>query len=97
MSEKNSGSYAHSKEDLLARLKRIEGQVRGIQRLIEEEKYCVDILNQLNAVKGALNKVGMSILEAHTRGCVSEAIVNEEKETEKIEELMEVIEKFTKK
>lgn len=96
MSE-NSGSYTEQKEDLLARLKRIEGQIRGLQRMIENEKYCVDVLTQVNAVKGALNKVGMSVLESHTRGCVSDAIRAEEEADEKIEELMEVIDKFTKK
>ena len=59
------------KANLLTRLKRIEGQVRGISRMVEEDKYCVDILIQIAAVKAALNKVGLVLLEDHTRGCVS--------------------------
>ena len=62
------------KAKLLARLKRIEGQVRGISRMVEEDKYCVEILIQIAAVKAALNKVGLVLLEDHTRGCVRRAI-----------------------
>lgn len=84
----------HDKKDLGTRLKRIEGQVRGIQRMIEEEKYCVDILTQISAVRGALKKVGFMILDKHTHGCVQKAIKNEEGETV-IDELMAVLTKFT--
>ncbi|GAB6137975.1 metal-sensitive transcriptional regulator [Halanaerobaculum tunisiense] len=65
--------------------------------MIDEDKYCVDILNQIAAVKGALNKVGMSVLEAHTRGCVTDTIVEQDEAEDKIEELMDVIFKFTNK
>ncbi|GAB6138200.1 metal-sensitive transcriptional regulator [Halanaerobaculum tunisiense] len=93
-------SYQDQKEDLIGRLNRVEGQIRGLKRMIDEDKYCVDVLNQIAAVKGALNKVGMSVLEAHTKGCVTDTIVakEEQKETDdKIEELMDVIFKFTNK
>jgi len=83
------------KEDLLVRLRRIEGQVRGIQKMIENDKYCVDILTQINAARGALNKVGLNILDNHIHGCVRDAI-QEEKGEEIIDELMEVLEKFSK-
>lgn len=82
------------KKDLLLRLRRIEGQVRGIQRMIEEDKYCVDILTQVNAIRGALKMVGLKILDRHTHGCVKEAIKNEEGD-KIIDELMEVLMKFT--
>ncbi|OCL25432.1 BCR family protein [Orenia metallireducens] len=88
-------SYSSEKEQLINRLKRIEGQVRGIQRMVDEEKYCVDVLTQIAAVKGALTKVGMTILEKHTHGCVQNAVANEDGD-EVINELMEVIFKFTK-
>lgn len=86
-------SYIHNKEDLLSRLKKIEGQVRGIQRMIEEDRYCVDILTQISAIKQALNKVSMSLLESHTKGCVASAIKHGCGD-EVIEELMKVIFKF---
>ncbi|AGB42015.1 hypothetical protein Halha_2132 [Halobacteroides halobius DSM 5150] len=88
-------SYKSEKINLLNRLSRIEGQVRGLQNMIEDEKYCVDVLTQIAAVKGALNKVGMKILEKHTHGCVKQAVANDQGE-EIINELMEVINKFTK-
>ncbi len=81
--------------NVLERLKRIEGQVKGISRMVEEDKYCIDIINQISAVKGALNKVALIILKNHVESCVSEAIKNEDSE-EKIEELIETIQKFVK-
>lgn len=82
------------KKDLDIRLKRIEGQVRGIQRMVDEDKYCVDILIQINAIRGALKKVGLKILDKHIHGCVQRAIKNEEGDTI-INELMDVLAKFT--
>jgi DNA-binding FrmR family transcriptional regulator len=82
-----------NKEDLFNRLKRIEGQVRGIYKMIEEDKYCVDIIHQIIAVRAALAKVGEAILESHVHGCVKDAIINEGGD-EKIDELMTVIMKF---
>lgn len=82
------------KKDLNMRLKRIEGQVRGIQRMIDEDKYCVDILTQVNAVRGALKKVGLILLDKHTHGCVQRAIKNNEGDA-MINELMDVLTKFT--
>ncbi|MFW6022100.1 MAG: metal-sensitive transcriptional regulator [Halanaerobiaceae bacterium] len=82
------------KKNLDMRLKRIEGQVRGIQRMIDDDKYCVDILTQISAVRGALKKVGIKILDKHTHGCVQRAIKNDEGDAI-INELMEVLTKFT--
>ncbi len=82
------------KKELTTRLRRIEGQVRGLQRMIEEDKYCVDILHQINAVQGGLKKVGLKILDKHVHGCVQRA-VKEEEGDDVINELMEVLEKFT--
>lgn len=89
-------SYGSKKEDLQKRLKRIEGQVRGIQKMIEEDRYCVDLLTQLAAIKSATHQVAMSILESHTRGCVADALANQRDGQEKIDELMEIISQFTK-
>ncbi len=90
------GSYRAHKADLIRRLRRIEGQVRGLQRMIEEEKYCVDVLVQIAAVKAALDKVGLVLLEDHTRGCVADAIKNDRNADHSIRELMDVILRFLK-
>lgn len=89
------GRYQASKEDLLERLRKVEGQVRGIQRMIEEERYCVDVLVQVAAVRAALNQVGLTLMESHTRGCVARAI-QENHGQEAIEELMAVVTRFVK-
>ncbi len=89
-------SYTAKRDDLLKRLKRIEGQVRGIQKMIEENRYCVDILVQLAAIKSATQQVALSILESHTQGCVSDALAHHTDSDQKIDELMEVIRQFTK-
>lgn len=81
------------KKNLIQRLNRIEGQVRGITRMVEEDKYCVDILHQISAVRSALNSVGQILLESHTRGCVARAI-REERGDDAIDELMEVLRKY---
>jgi DNA-binding FrmR family transcriptional regulator len=98
---KNTHNPNHRKDQssrkLLTNLRRIEGQVRGVHKMIEEERYCVDILTQLAAIKAATNKIGLSLLEEHTRGCVRNAIQEQEDEGDShIEELMEVIRAFTK-
>lgn len=69
-----------SKEDLIKRLRRIEGQVKGIQKMVEEEKYCSDILTQVAAVRAALNRVGGIILEKHSLVCIEKAVSSEDKE-----------------
>lgn len=87
------GSYGHHREDLLARLRRIEGQVRGIQRMIESDTYCVDVLTQISAVIAACEKVGLRVLEDHMRGCLTDAIHSNDGEA-KIDELTKVLERF---
>jgi DNA-binding FrmR family transcriptional regulator len=89
--------YHNHKDKLLKNLRRIEGQVRGVHKMIEEDRYCVDILTQLAAIKAATNKIGLTLLEDHTRGCVKKAIQQHPDEGDShIEELMEVIRAFTK-
>lgn len=82
-----------NKTDLLNRLKRVEGQVRGIYRMVEEDKYCVDILSQVAAARAALGKIGLMLLESHTRGCVVGAI-REGSEEGAVTELLDVIKRF---
>lgn len=84
----------NSKE--LPRLKKIAGQVNGIQKMIEEQRYCVDILQQLNAVKSALNSVQAEILETHLNSCVREtlSLKDESDIEEKINELKDIFKKY---
>ena len=79
----------------LRRLKSIEGQVRGIERMVKEEKYCVDIVNQIAAVRSALSSVGSMILKRHIENCVSDAIRSGETGgSQIIEELMTVLSRY---
>ena len=88
--------YAMNKDDLRARLRRIEGQVRGLQRMIDEDQYCIDILTQLNSATAALRAVGMGLLDDHVRHCVAESIEHGDGEA-KIEELMAAVGRFAAK
>lgn len=83
------------KDMLIKRLNRIEGQVKGIQKMVEEERYCIDILTQISAIRSAINKVGSIILENHIKGCVANSI-KEDNSEESIAEIMKTIDKFTK-
>ena len=65
--------YLHRKDDYVRRLRRIEGQARGLQRMVEEEKYCIDILTQISAITKALQSVGLGLLEEHLSHCVVDA------------------------
>jgi CsoR family transcriptional regulator, copper-sensing transcriptional repressor len=83
------------KEKILVRLRRIEGQVRGLQRMVEEEAYCVDILTQIGSVVSASEKVGAILLKDHVEHCVRESIEKGGLEAdEKIEELTTAVERF---
>lgn len=84
-----------NKKQLLNRLKRIEGQIRGIHRMVEEDKYCVDILNQIAAVQSATNKVSLALMEDHSHHCIASAIEKNNGQ-EAIEELMNVVKKMVK-
>ena len=65
--------YSYTKDEFSARLKRIEGQVRGVQRMIDEDTYCIDVLTQISSVTKALQSVGMGLVDEHLRHCVMEA------------------------
>jgi len=85
---------AKDKERLQNRLRRIEGQVRGLQRMVEEEAYCVDILTQISSIVSASEKVALILLEDHVEHCVREAIEDGEKADEKVVELAAAVERF---
>jgi CsoR family transcriptional regulator, copper-sensing transcriptional repressor len=87
--------YATKKEQLHTRLRRIEGQVRGLQRMVDEDQYCIDILTQVNSVVAALRAVGLELLDDHVRHCVAESIERGNGE-EKVEELLAAVARFAK-
>lgn len=66
--------YAKNKSSIQSRLRRIEGQVRGIEKMVDEDRYCIDVLTQVGAVKAALDSVALQLLNDHTEHCVTEAI-----------------------
>ena len=90
--------YAHDKAALVKRLHRIEGQVRGIEGMVEADRYCIDILTQIAAVSTALEAVAFSILDDHVRHCVAGALVSgdEAAAAEKIAELLAAVKRFTR-
>ena len=91
--QEDHGSYSDIKPDLLTRLRKIEGQLRGVQKMVEQDAYCVDILHQLSAVVSATEKVSLKVLDSHVRHCVADAVGSNQRE-EKLRELTEVLEKF---
>lgn len=95
MAHDHMEDLVRDKQGLLDRLKKIEGQVRGLQRMIDEDRYCVDVLVQVAAVRAALNKVGMSLFEGHARGCMAAAAKRGEGDAAAAE-LMEVLAQFVK-
>jgi DNA-binding FrmR family transcriptional regulator len=66
------GGYSATKEQLLKRMKRVEGQVRGVEGMIADDRYCIDVLTQISAVQAALDKVALGLLDEHARHCVVE-------------------------
>ena len=84
---------AADKSALRKRLARIEGQVRGIGRMLDEDRYCVDIVTQVSAVRSALDALALELLEHHLHGCVQEAVVSGEGDAA-IDDAMHVIRKF---
>jgi CsoR family transcriptional regulator, copper-sensing transcriptional repressor len=87
--------YSASKGQLLNRLRRIEGQVRGVERMVEEDRYCIDVLTQIGAAQAALDKVALGLLDDHARHCVvgGEASLQEER----TEELMAAVGRFMRR
>jgi DNA-binding FrmR family transcriptional regulator len=81
--------YTATKDQLLARLKRIEGQIRGIESMVEDDRYCIDILTQISAAQAALDKVALGLLDGHARTCVIGADPNQQ--SERTEEMMAAV------
>ncbi|MEZ0535681.1 metal-sensitive transcriptional regulator [Caldicellulosiruptoraceae bacterium PP1] len=86
--------YSNEKENILVRLRKIEGQIKGIQKMIENEKSCNEVLTQIAAARSALNKVGTIILEKYSKACLSE--FKETQEQKNVDELVETLIRFIK-
>ena len=87
----NHYGYHDNKEQLLKRLKRAEGQIRGIARMVEEDKYCIDILTQISAAEAALDKVALELVREHTKHCLANDTVGPEDRNEKADELVNAV------
>jgi DNA-binding FrmR family transcriptional regulator len=70
MTQTKTPGYKASKDDLLTRLARVEGQVGGLKRMVEEERYCIDVLTQIEAAQAALNKIALGLVDDHVRNCM---------------------------
>jgi DNA-binding FrmR family transcriptional regulator len=89
--------YHEHKEDLLGRLRKVEGQVRGIQRMVDQDVYCIDILTQIAAAESAMKKVAVRLLEDHLGHCVADAATGTRKQLEaKVSEASAAIERLLK-
>ena len=88
--------YISDKDRYLARLKRIEGQTRGIHRMVDEEQYCIDILTQISALTSALRGVALGLLDDHLKHCVGAAQLDEQRAEEKLAEASEAIARLVK-
>jgi DNA-binding FrmR family transcriptional regulator len=84
------------KQQLQTRLRRIEGQVRGVARMIDEDKYCVDVVTQVAAIQAALDKVSLGLLDGHIRGCVREEIESGGGDA-KVDELLQVMDRVLRR
>ena len=88
--------YTMQKQQLQTRLRRIEGQVRGVARMIEQDKYCVDVVTQVAAIQAALDKVSLGLLDGHIRGCVREEIQSGGGDA-KVDELLQVMDRVLRR
>jgi CsoR family transcriptional regulator, copper-sensing transcriptional repressor len=89
MATAGARGYSATKDQLLKRLRRIEGQVRGLQGMVEDDRYCIDVLTQISAVQAALDKVALGLLDEHARHCVIAGPDGEK--DERTEELMAAV------
>lgn len=87
--------YTKDKQKILTRLRRVEGQVRGVQKMVEEDRYCIDVLTQVNATRAALESVALQLLADHTEHCVAEAI-RSGAGTRKVQELNAAVERLVR-
>jgi DNA-binding FrmR family transcriptional regulator len=87
--------YSATKDQLLARLRRIEGQVRGVAGMVDDERYCIDVLTQISAIQAALDKVALGLLDDHARHCVLDG--PEAAKSERTDELMAAVARLARR
>ena len=83
--------YSATKEQLLTRLRRVEGQVRGIEGMVEDDRYCIDVLTQISAIQAALDKVALGLLDGHARHCVAGGHGRDGDDADMTDELMAAV------
>lgn len=86
--------YASDRDELLSRLRKVEGQIRGIQRMVSEDAYCVDVLTQISAAKSGMDKVALRLMREHMRGSVADAVRSKGNGDERIDEVVKVLDRF---
>ena len=88
----------NKKEDHLNRLKTVEGHIRGVQRMVEEDAYCIDVIRQVNAIQAALNKISVNILEGHLNSCLFSAVRGDDPQEQErvLKEIVDVFEAATR-
>ena len=91
MTNTHTHGYYENKDQVLKRLKRAEGQVRGIARMVEEDKYCIDVLTQVSAARAALDKVAIELLRDHARHCLTSKHLTPEGTRQKADELVDAV------
>ena len=89
MASSDTRGYSATKDQLLTRLRRVEGQVRGVQGMVEDDRYCIDVLTQISAIQAALDKVALGLLDGHARHCVLEG--PDEEKGDRTDELMAAV------
>lgn len=89
-------SYEEDKREILTRLHRMEGQLRGIQRMVESDKYCIDVLTQISSVMAAAQHVGVIVLRDHINGCVRKALGDGQNDDEAVTELLQAVNMFSR-
>ena len=97
MTAKKTPGYKASKDDILKRLARVEGQVGGVKRMVEEDRYCIDVITQISAVQAALEKIALALLDGHVRVCMSGDGGAPADPDERIEELMGAVGRLVKR
>lgn len=93
----NRHGYSTSKQQLLNRLARVEGQVHGVARMVEEDRYCVDVLTQIAAIQAALHAIALGLLDGHVRVCLCDGAVANSAPEERIDELMGAVGRLLKR
>lgn len=94
-STETTHGYTEHRDAVLKRLRRIEGQVRGVERMVEENRYCIDVVTQVTAIQAALDKVALELLSDHAAHCVSEAATGQREELTK--ELMDAVRRLLRR